>query len=224
MGDLRDQLKKIKNALGLGETEKKPADPQRQIEKKTVTVTVKNSRTGSLPATTLKSSLEPKKPPTSSRPPQTFQKKKNKPAQKSSTGPRNLQKPSQSLETSSGVTITRTIAPGAMVKSNPRPIAVAPSAPSPKTSQPGQLQLPSFTALTRTSEFKNPDPWVTRGTSSQLNSQTSGHRREIYIGLDFGTAFTKVAVQFLDNIYPVDWDGVAKLKEKYLLPTEYSET
>lgn len=224
MGDLRDQLKKIKNALGLGETEKKLTAPQRQIEKKTVTVTVKNSRTGSLPATTLKSSLEPKKPPTSSRPPQTFQKKKNKPAQKSSTGPRNLQKPSQSLETSSGVTITRTIAPGAMVKSSPRPIAVAPSAPSPKTSQPGQLQLPSFTALTRTSEFKIPDPWVARGASSQLNSQTSGHRREIYIGLDFGTAFTKVAVQFLDNIYPVDWDGVAKLKEKYLLPTEYSET
>ncbi len=115
MGDLRDQLKKIKNALGLGETEKKPTAPQRQIEKKTVTVTVKNGRTGSLPATTLKSLPDPKRPPTSSRSPQTFQKKTSKPAQKSSTGPRPPHKPSHSLETSSGVTITRTIAPGATV-------------------------------------------------------------------------------------------------------------
>lgn len=226
MGDLRDQLKKIKNALGLGETEKKTATPQRQIEKKTVRVTIKNSRTVSLPANTLKSSPDSNRPPASSRPPQIFQKKKNKPAQKSSTGPRNLQKPSQSFETSSGVTITRTIAPGAMPKSNPIPPPAIPTSPLPSaaTTKVEQLNLPSFTALTRKSEFKTPDSWVARGVSSQLNSLPSGLRRDIFIGLDFGTAFTKAAVQILGNIYPIDWEGIANLKDKFLLPTEYSET
>ena len=60
MGDLRDQLKKIKNALGLGEVEKKSASPGRSIEHKTIEVTVKKTRTGSLPPPVSKPVMESK--------------------------------------------------------------------------------------------------------------------------------------------------------------------
>jgi hypothetical protein len=228
MGDFRDQLKKIKNSLGLGGAEKKSAAPERPLVQKTIDVTVKKNRTGSLPPTVPKPVHETKKVQTPKRPPQTFQKKAQTTGSKTSTGARPLQKSDQSYVSPSGVTITRTIAPGAMSKPAPVSIAVAtttaPSALSSSTAQAGQLTLPSFTALTRKSEFKTPDAWVARGASSQLGSQLNGRRRDIFIGLDFGTAFTKAAVQILDNIYPIDWGGLANLKDKHLLPTEYSET
>lgn len=228
MGDFRDQLKKIKNSLGLGGTEKKAAAPERHPVQKTIEVTVKKNRTGSLPPTVAKPVPETEKVQIPKRPHQTFQKKSQTTAPKTSTGPRPLQKSDQSYVSPNGVTITRTIAPDAMQKPAPAPTAIATitasSAPSSSTAQAGQLTLPSFTALTRKSEFKAPDAWVARGASSQLSSQLNGQRRDIYIGLDFGTAFTKAAVQILDNIYPIDWGGIANLKDKHLLPTEYSET
>ena len=103
------------------------------------------------------------------------------------------------------------------------PDAFTPTA-SVTTQELDKLKLPRFVALTRVSEFKKPDFWVARGKFSQLSSHASGLRHDIFIGLDFGTAFTKAAVQILDNIYPVDWSGVANLNETFLLPTGYSET
>jgi len=226
MGDLRDQLKKIKNSLGLGGAVKKSVVSERPpIEKKTIEVNVKKNRSGSLPPPALKPVPEAKKARPNRRPQQPFTKKAQTTRAKTSTGPRSSQTSDQSYVTPSGVTITRTIAPGAIMKHTPAPITktTPPVAPLPSTAQTSQLALPSFTALTRTSEFKTPDSWVSRGAASQLTPQASGFRREIHIGLDFGTAFTKVAVQFMDNIYPIDWKGVAKLQEKFLLPTEYSE-
>lgn len=229
MGDLRDQLKKIKNALGLGGAEKKPAAPERPSEHKTIEVTVKKSRMGSLPPSASKPFPEAKKAQSARQPQQIFQKKTQTTGPRTSTGPRSSQKSGQSYVSPSGVTITRTIAPDAMLKpapaKAPAPIAstTEPPAPSISTAQAGQLALPSFTALTRKSEFKTPDAWVARGSSSQLGSQSSGHRRDIFIGLDFGTAFTKAAVQILGDIYPIDWGGIANLKDKHLLPTEFSE-
>ena len=225
MGDLRDQLKKIKTALGLGEAEKKSAAPRSFSEQKSIEVTVKRSRSGSLPSSISKSIPDSKKVSSFKRPKQALQKKAQTTASRTSTGLNSSQKSSQSYVSPSGVTITRTIAPGAMLKPASTPIATISTspAPSPSTAQAGQLALPSFTALTRKSEFKIPDAWVSRGVSSQLTSQPSGRRRDIFIGLDFGTAFTKAAVQILDNIYPIDWGGIANLKDKHLLPTEYSE-
>jgi hypothetical protein len=225
MGNLREQLKKIKNALGLDGAEKKSVAPERPIEQKTIEVTVKENHTGSLPPPVSKTVPEAKRARPIRRPQQTFQNKAQATRAQTKNSSRSSQTTEKSYVSPSGVTITRTVAPGATLKPGQAPIAKATtsSAPLPSTAQAGQLALPSFTALTRTSEFKTPDTWVIRGASSQLTPQASGLRREIYIGLDFGTAFTKVAVQFMDNIYPIDWKGVAKLQEKYLLPTEYSE-
>lgn len=225
MGNLRDQLKKIKNALALSGAEKKSISSERSIEHKTSEVIVKKNHKGSLPPTASKPLPETKKARTVQRPQYSFQNKAQTTRATTQNSPRPSQTTGQSYVSPSGVTITRTVAPGAMLKPAPAPIVKAPtpSPPSPTTTQPGQLALPSFTALTRTSEFKTPDTWVSQGASSQLTLQASGPRHDIYIGLDFGTAFTKVAVQFMDNIYPIDWKGVAALQEKYLLPTEYSE-
>ncbi len=225
MGDLRDQLKKIKNALGLGGVEKKSAYPGKPIDKKTIDVTLKKNRSGSLSPPASKNVREAKQGQPIKRSRQTFENKAQVTRVKTQNNPSSWQTTDQSYVPPSGVTITRTVAPEAMLKAPPRSIvkATTPSTPLESKAHAVLLALPNFTALTRTSEFKTPDTWVSRGASSQLTSQASGLRREIYIGLDFGTAFTKAAVQFMDNIYPVDWKGVAKLQEKYLLPTEYSE-
>jgi len=225
MGDLRDQLKKIKLALGLRGAEKKSVAPEKRIERKTIEVTLKKNLNESLPPPVSKPESEAKKTHAIRRSHQAFQNKAQATGAKIQTSPRSSKATDQSYASNSGVIITRTIAPGAVLNPAPAPIvkAAKSSAPLSSTVQAGQLALPSFTALTRTSEFKTPDTWVSRGVSSQMTPQASGLRREIYIGLDFGTAYTKVAVQFLDNIYPVDWNGVANLQGQYLLPTEYSE-
>lgn len=225
MGDLRDQLKKIKLALGLRGAEKKSVAPEKRIERKTIEVTLKKNLNESLPPPVSKPESGAKKTHAIRRSHQAFQNKAQATGAKIQTSPRSSKATDQSYASNSGVIITRTIAPGAVLNPAPAPIvkAAKSSAPLSSTVQAGQLALPSFTALTRTSEFKTPDTWVSRGVSSQMTPQASGLRREIYIGLDFGTAYTKVAVQFLDNIYPVDWNGVANLQGQYLLPTEYSE-
>ena len=225
MGDLRDQLKKIKLALGLRGAEKKSVAPEKRIERKTIEVTLKKNLNESLPPPVSKPESGAKKTHAIRRSHQAFQNKAQATGAKIQTSPRSSKANDQSYASNSGVIITRTIAPGAVLNPAPAPIvkAAKSSAPLSSTVQAGQLALPSFTALTRTSEFKTPDTWVSRGVSSQMTPQASGLRREIYIGLDFGTAYTKVAVQFLDNIYPVDWNGVANLQGQYLLPTEYSE-
>lgn len=225
MGDLRDQLKKIKLALGLRGAEKKSVAPEKRIERKTIEVTLKKNLNESLPPPVSKPESGAKKTHAIRRSHQAFQNKAQATGAKIQTSPRSSKATDQSYASNSGVIITRTIAPGAVLNPAPAPIvkAAKSSAPLSSTVQAGQLALPSFTALTRTSEFKTPDTWVSRGTSSQMTPQASGLRREIYIGLDFGTAYTKAAVQFLDNIYPVDWNGVANLQGQYLLPTEYSE-
>jgi hypothetical protein len=225
MGDLRDQLKKIRLALGLRGAEKKSVAPEKRIERKTIEVTLKKNLNESLPPPVSKPESGAKKTHAIRRSHQAFQNKAQATGAKIQTSPRSSKATDQSYASNSGVIITRTIAPGAVLNPAPAPIvkAAKSSAPLSSTVQAGQLALPSFTALTRTSEFKTPDTWVSRGVSSQMTPQASGLRREIYIGLDFGTAYTKVAVQFLDNIYPVDWNGVANLQGQYLLPTEYSE-
>ena len=226
MGDLRDQLKKIKSALRLGGVEKKSLSLERPSEHKTIEVTVKKDRTGSLlPPVSIAVPATKKAQPVE-RPMHTSQNKAQATRAKAKNGPRSSSQATEdSYATPSGVTITRTVVPDAMRRPAPANIvkATTSSTPLPTEARAGQLALPSFTALTRTSEFKLPDAWVSRGASLQLTQQASGLRREVYIGLDFGTAFTKAAVQFMDNIYPIDWKGVAKLQEKYLLPTEYSE-
>jgi hypothetical protein len=79
------------------------------------------------------------------------------------------------------------------------------------------------TALTRRDRFLLPEAWVAAGGKTQYAD--SGHRGavDIYIGLDFGTSFTKAAVGFKDKIYPVSWSGISKTSPNYLLPSEFTE-
>ncbi len=189
MGDLRDQLKKIKNALGLSRPEKKSSRP------------VVGESTPS------KSGL------------QVRQKGQQSHVTKAETVQRLDQKSEKSNDSSPNEKISGTIASNSDTKRRAEVHSSNSLPPVPA----GDLSLPVFTSRARASEFKMPDVWVSQGVASQIATIPEGRRNDIFIGLDFGTAFTKAAVQILDNIYPVDWNGVANLSETFLLPTEYSE-
>lgn len=225
MGDLRDQLKKIKNALGMGGAEKKSVSPIRAVERNAIEVTTKKNYSESVPPLVAKPLPETIKTQPIKPTQQIVQNNAQVLSKKTQDSPHSTQTTDRLYVSPSGVTITRALTPSVRLKAVPTPNvkATSSSLPMQSTAHAGQLVLPSFTALARKSEFRIPDPWVARGTLSQLGGQLSGHRRDIFIGLDFGTAFTKAAVQILDNIYPIDWGGIANLKDKHLLPTEYSE-
>lgn len=78
-------------------------------------------------------------------------------------------------------------------------------------------------ALTRQGIFTTPEPWVAAGGKTQCVH--SGHVSvvDVFIGLDFGTSFTKAAVGFKDKIFPVTWEGTSRCSPAYLLPSEYTE-
>ncbi len=84
------------------------------------------------------------------------------------------------------------------------------------------LELPRPQTLTRQSEFVAPVPWVLRGDATQSSHSASGRAVQVFVGLDFGTAYTKAAVGLLDKVSPVDWSGVRRAEFQYVLPTEYS--
>jgi len=224
MGDLRDQLKKIKGALGLemGEERKENSSDKKLLQKPSDT-SLNKEKAHALTQTKSQPVAEPRKIPPKQHTQQPSKKKSHTQAKKSQAGQSSSRTPIIKSDSPTAVTITRTYL------SPPRPVSTPASRPAvapvvaPVSVRPAQLVLPSLQTLTRVSEFKQPEAWVARGRLSQLKSDALGRRSDIFIGLDFGTAFTKAAVQIADNIYPIDWDGIASLKEKYLLPTEYSE-
>ena len=78
-------------------------------------------------------------------------------------------------------------------------------------------------ALTRRDRFLQPAAWISDGGKTQYVESQHRGAVDIYIGLDFGTSFTKAAVGFKDKIYPVDWSGFSKTMPDYLLPSEFTE-
>ena len=99
---------------------------------------------------------------------------------------------------------------------------VRPKPPKP-TGVPNTFQIQSRTNLTRQANFKFPDEWVSEGSRTQLPTyiQSAG-AIDVFIGLDFGTSYTKAAVGLKDQIFAVDWNGVSGGADRYLLPSEYS--
>jgi len=69
--------------------------------------------------------------------------------------------------------------------------------------------------------FKHPESWVANGGKTQISNKDFNNFVDIYIGIDFGTSFTKAAVGLMDKIYPVEWSGLSNFDQKYLLPSEY---
>jgi len=100
---------------------------------------------------------------------------------------------------------------------------MAPPAPPKPTGVPSTFQIQSSQNLTRQANFQIPDAWVCKGSCTQLPQQTkSGGAIDVFIGLDFGTSYTKAAVGLKDQIFVVDWHGVSAGTDRYLLPSEYS--
>ena len=82
--------------------------------------------------------------------------------------------------------------------------------------------LPQVT-LTRTSEFKEPDPWVLSGAALQAPNGGKGRVLRIRIGVDFGTCFTKVAIRAADKVFFVEWGGIRDSNQRFFLPGELSQ-
>lgn len=74
--------------------------------------------------------------------------------------------------------------------------------------------------LSRNSDFKYPDDWVLAGAALQPPGGGAGRILPVRVGIDFGTAYSKVAVQALDKVFFIDWSGVRKNAAPYLLPGE----
>lgn len=97
-----------------------------------------------------------------------------------------------------------------------------PTAPKPK-GVPASFQVQPNSNLTRQANFKTPDAWVRKGNYTQLPKQTNSTGAiDVFIGLDFGTSYTKAAVGLKDQIFVVDWVGLSAGADRYLLPSEYS--
>ena len=89
---------------------------------------------------------------------------------------------------------------------------------------PSRFHLQAPTILTRQAYFKLPEAWISEGNRTQLSTRETqaGGAIDIFIGLDFGTSYTKAAVGLKDQIFAVDWQGVSACTDRYLLPSEYS--
>ena len=69
---------------------------------------------------------------------------------------------------------------------------------------------PPAPILTRTGCFRFPERWVEKGSLLQPGSTANGAPLTIRIGIDFGTAYTKLAVGVAGNVFFLDWDGIHK--------------
>jgi hypothetical protein len=67
--------------------------------------------------------------------------------------------------------------------------------------------------------WKSPEPWVSEGTAVQPRIGGSGRTLSVRLGIDFGTAYTKVAVRAADAVQVVDWTGVQEADQKWMVPS-----
>lgn len=71
--------------------------------------------------------------------------------------------------------------------------------------------------------FKSPEAWVERGRDLQPWPPTRNVPLTVRLGIDFGTAFTKVAIRVAGQVYFLDWDGLSSGDTRYLLGGEVTE-
>lgn len=78
-------------------------------------------------------------------------------------------------------------------------------------------------ALTRQGLYVEAPDWVNTGKHLTVgDARSEQHATDVFIGIDFGTSYTKAAVGLMDAIFPVRWDGVHSAEDALTLPTEYS--
>ena len=100
--------------------------------------------------------------------------------------------------------------------------SVTPEVP-PQQSQPEGTQLRSAhsEAFREVARWR---PWQERGKPLQATDVAArGRTRPVYLGVDFGTALTKVAVRTADFVFFIRWDELIG-DEGYLLPGRLSST
>lgn len=94
----------------------------------------------------------------------------------------------------------------------------------PTTANFGSDELAGFAiegaALARESEFRKPAPWVEVGWSLQPPGDGDGGILPVRIGVDFGTAYTKVAIRVAYRVFFVSWDGIHAGPHALFLPGE----
>lgn len=98
-----------------------------------------------------------------------------------------------------------------------------PSNPTP--AEPRVVQQPSAQPSAEITRRKVdgalPAPWVSEGRRLQLIEDPAVKKTVVVrLGVDFGTAFSKLAVGVGQQIYIVDWSGLASTEQFHLLPTE----
>ncbi len=77
-------------------------------------------------------------------------------------------------------------------------------------------------ALTEPSHFKPPEPWLELGRHLQPPDGGNGRNLSVVVGVDFGTAFTKLAIRFADKVHLVTWEGISGAPNPFFLPGEVS--
>ena len=74
--------------------------------------------------------------------------------------------------------------------------------------------------LSRELEFKKPESWVVDGAKLQAPEGGIGRVLPVRVGVDFGTAYTKIAIRAADKVFFVPWSGTRNSEVHYLLPGE----
>lgn len=88
---------------------------------------------------------------------------------------------------------------------------------------PNIINKPPATNLTAANDFKFPDQWVEAGQALQAPASRGGRPLSVRIGIDFGTAYTKVAVRLADSVFAIDFSAITgKQSPVFLLPGEIS--
>jgi hypothetical protein len=102
-----------------------------------------------------------------------------------------------------------------------RPIESAASRPATaKTPLHGDSGIPE-PSLSTERNYCDPEGWVAAGRSLQIGAEGS-RVLPIRIGLDFGTAYSKLAIRVAGKVFLVDWSGVHRGSRSFVLAGEVS--
>lgn len=104
----------------------------------------------------------------------------------------------------------------------PLPIQAATPKPRYATAQTQQesasFETSGFRPIGRSEHYRHPEAWVNLGSQLQAPGSTGGNSLTVRMGIDFGTAYTKVAISTVQNVFLVEWSGVTKSSERFFLP------
>ncbi|MBK8324750.1 MAG: hypothetical protein IPL06_19185 [Betaproteobacteria bacterium] len=95
----------------------------------------------------------------------------------------------------------------------PAPSATAKEAPAVTS-----FETSGFRPLGKPEHYKHPDEWIDLGCKLQPPGFAGGRALTVRVGIDFGTAYTKVAINAAGTVFLVDWSGVTLSGERYFLP------